>query len=155
MRAICNTETFGRKLQLVSRGVSARSTIQLLGGILLEAGGEASKAIGDGHGDLDPDLFAGGGRGRRARGHTGAHLQRHREVAAGRELLAGARRLGGDGQARGRGERVPHQDLCGRRLPAAARLSGGGHLQDVRGVARGDRGESVAVVLAGRDQAGA
>src|SRR5918998_3332078 len=40
MRAICNTETFGRKLQLVSRGVSARSTIQLLGGILLEASGE-------------------------------------------------------------------------------------------------------------------
>jgi DNA polymerase III subunit beta len=43
MRAICNTETFGRKLQLVSRGVSARSTIQLLGGILLEAESEALK----------------------------------------------------------------------------------------------------------------
>ena len=43
MRAICNTETFGRKLQLVSRGVSARSTIQLLGGILLEAQGEELK----------------------------------------------------------------------------------------------------------------
>ncbi len=43
MRANCNTETFGRKLQLVSRGVSARSTIQLLGGILLEAEGEALK----------------------------------------------------------------------------------------------------------------
>src|ERR687883_1485231 len=41
MRATCNTETFGKKLQLVSRGVSARSTIQLLGGILLEAEGEA------------------------------------------------------------------------------------------------------------------
>ena len=37
MRAVCNTEPFGRKLALVSRGVSARSTIQLLGGILLEA----------------------------------------------------------------------------------------------------------------------
>src|SRR5919206_717269 len=36
MRAVCNTETFSKKLQLVSRGVSARSTIQLLGGILLE-----------------------------------------------------------------------------------------------------------------------
>ena len=43
MRAICNTETFGRKLQLVSRGVSARSTIQLLGGILLEAQGDELK----------------------------------------------------------------------------------------------------------------
>jgi len=43
MRAICNTETFSRRLQLVSRGVSARSTIQLLGGILVEAGGEALK----------------------------------------------------------------------------------------------------------------
>ena len=43
MRAICNTETFGKKLQLVSRGVSARSTIQLLGGILLEAQGEELK----------------------------------------------------------------------------------------------------------------
>jgi len=43
MRAVCNTETFGRKLQLVSRGVSARSTIQLLGGILLEAEGETLK----------------------------------------------------------------------------------------------------------------
>src|ERR687885_2611846 len=40
MRAVCNTETFGKKLALVSRGVSARSTIQLLGGILLEANGE-------------------------------------------------------------------------------------------------------------------
>jgi DNA polymerase III subunit beta len=43
MRAVCSTETFGKKLALVSRGVSARSTIQLLGGILLEAGGEALK----------------------------------------------------------------------------------------------------------------
>lgn len=43
MRAVCNTEVFGRKLALVSRGVSARSTIQLLGGILLEASAEASE----------------------------------------------------------------------------------------------------------------
>src|ERR687890_462686 len=41
MRAVCSTETFGKKLALVSRGVSARSTIQLLGGILLEGRGEA------------------------------------------------------------------------------------------------------------------
>jgi DNA polymerase III subunit beta len=41
MRAVCNTDTFGKKLALVSRGVSSRSTIQLLGGILLEASGEA------------------------------------------------------------------------------------------------------------------
>src|ERR687896_1236230 len=40
MRAVCNTDTFSKKLALVTRGVSARSTIQLLGGILLEAGGE-------------------------------------------------------------------------------------------------------------------
>ena len=38
MRAICNTDSFGKKLALVSRGVSARSTIPLLAGILLEAG---------------------------------------------------------------------------------------------------------------------
>jgi len=38
MRAVCNTEQFGGKLALASRGVSARSTIQLLGGILLETG---------------------------------------------------------------------------------------------------------------------
>jgi DNA polymerase III subunit beta len=38
MRAVCNTDLFSRKLALVSRGVSARSTIQLLSGILLEAG---------------------------------------------------------------------------------------------------------------------
>src|SRR5918912_1700392 len=43
MRAVCSTETFGKKLALVSRGVSARSTIQLLGGILLEGRGEALK----------------------------------------------------------------------------------------------------------------
>src|SRR3712207_4597009 len=43
MRADCNTEVFGKRLALVSRGVSARSTIQLLGGILLQAGGEAIK----------------------------------------------------------------------------------------------------------------
>jgi DNA polymerase III subunit beta len=36
MRAVCNTELFSKKLALVSRGVSARSTIQLLRGILLE-----------------------------------------------------------------------------------------------------------------------
>src|ERR671916_2681945 len=41
MRAVCSTETFGKKLALVSRGVSARSTIQLLGGILLEGRGGA------------------------------------------------------------------------------------------------------------------
>src|ERR687883_197288 len=41
MRAVCSTETFGKKLALVSRGVSARSTIQLLGGILLEGRAEA------------------------------------------------------------------------------------------------------------------
>jgi len=41
MRAVCNTDVFGRKLALASRGVSARSTIQLLGGILLEGQGEA------------------------------------------------------------------------------------------------------------------
>src|SRR5918998_5420963 len=39
MRAVCNTQTVGKKLSLVTRGVSARSTIQLLGGILLEASG--------------------------------------------------------------------------------------------------------------------
>jgi DNA polymerase-3 subunit beta len=43
MRAVCNTDTFGGKLALASRGVSARSTIQLLGGILLETGEEAVK----------------------------------------------------------------------------------------------------------------
>lgn len=43
MRAVCSTETFGRELALVVRGVSARSTIQLLGGILLEAGEGALK----------------------------------------------------------------------------------------------------------------
>jgi DNA polymerase-3 subunit beta len=37
MRAVCSTDVFGKKLALVSRGVSARSTIQLLGGILLES----------------------------------------------------------------------------------------------------------------------
>src|SRR5215218_1319371 len=40
MRVICNTDLLGRKLALVSRGVSPRSTIQILGGILLEAGEE-------------------------------------------------------------------------------------------------------------------
>ena len=43
MRAVCNTDIFGGRLALVSRGVSSRSTIQLLGGILLEAGGGALK----------------------------------------------------------------------------------------------------------------
>jgi DNA polymerase-3 subunit beta len=41
MRADCNAEVFSKKLALVSRGVSARSTIQLLGGVLLQAGSEA------------------------------------------------------------------------------------------------------------------
>ena len=37
MRVVCNTDLFGGKLGLASRGVSTRSTIQLLSGILLEA----------------------------------------------------------------------------------------------------------------------
>src|SRR5215210_4950292 len=37
MKAVCNTDPFSGKLALISRGVSARSTIQLLGGTLLEA----------------------------------------------------------------------------------------------------------------------
>jgi DNA polymerase-3 subunit beta len=43
MRVICNTEHFSKKLALVSRGVSARSAVQVLGGILLEAEGESVK----------------------------------------------------------------------------------------------------------------
>lgn len=43
MRVVCNTDIFSRKLAQVSRGVSTRSTIQLLGGILVEAGTEAVK----------------------------------------------------------------------------------------------------------------
>lgn len=37
MRLVCNTDVFSGKLAQVTRGVSARSPIQLLGGILLEA----------------------------------------------------------------------------------------------------------------------
>jgi len=37
MRAVCNTDIFSKKLALASRGVSSRSTVQVLGGILLEA----------------------------------------------------------------------------------------------------------------------
>ncbi|MBX6762754.1 MAG: DNA polymerase III subunit beta [Rubrobacteraceae bacterium] len=36
MRAVCNTEQLGRKLALVSRGVSTRSSVDVLGGIMLE-----------------------------------------------------------------------------------------------------------------------
>ena len=43
MRVVCNTERFSRKLALVSRGVSARSAVQVLGGILLEAEGDSIK----------------------------------------------------------------------------------------------------------------
>ena len=46
MRVVCNTEVFSKKLALVSRGVSARSTIQLLGGILVEAKEGAVKLSG-------------------------------------------------------------------------------------------------------------
>ena len=38
MRVVCNTDNFSKKLALASRGVSARSAVQVLGGILLEAG---------------------------------------------------------------------------------------------------------------------
>ena len=43
MRLVCNTDPFGSKLALASRGISARSTVQLLGGILLEAQEEVVK----------------------------------------------------------------------------------------------------------------
>lgn len=43
MRVVCSTDTFSRKLALVTRGVSSRTTIQLLGGVLVEAGRESVK----------------------------------------------------------------------------------------------------------------
>ncbi len=43
MRAVCNTESFGRKLAMTSRGVSARSTVELLRGILVETGNQSVK----------------------------------------------------------------------------------------------------------------
>lgn len=43
MRVVCNIERFSKKLALVSRGVSARSAVQVLGGILLEAEAESIK----------------------------------------------------------------------------------------------------------------
>lgn len=43
MRVVCNTELFSRKLALASRGVSTRSAVQVLVGILLEADGETVK----------------------------------------------------------------------------------------------------------------
>ncbi|HZY66386.1 MAG TPA: DNA polymerase III subunit beta [Rubrobacteraceae bacterium] len=43
MRVLCNIERFSKKLALVSRGVSARSAVQVLGGILLEAEDESIK----------------------------------------------------------------------------------------------------------------
>ena len=43
MRVVCNIDHFSRKLALVSRGVSARSAVQVLGGILLEVDGESIK----------------------------------------------------------------------------------------------------------------
>lgn len=43
MKVVCSTEMFSKKLALVSRGVSTRSTIQLLGGVLVEAGREVVK----------------------------------------------------------------------------------------------------------------
>ena len=46
MKVVCNTDVFGKKLALVSRGVSSRSTIQLLGGVLVEAGDGAVRLSG-------------------------------------------------------------------------------------------------------------
>ncbi len=154
MRAVCNTETFSKKLALVSRGVSAQVHDPVARGDTPGGWRRFREALGDGHGDLGPNLVAGGGRGGGEGRNTCPHLQRHRAVAAGGQLLARARRLGGHGTAGRGGKRVPHQGLRRRRLPAAARLRRGRGVQDVRGVARRDRREGVAVVLAGRDQAG-
>lgn len=46
MKVVCNTDVFGKKLALVTRGVSSRSTIQLLGGVLVEAGDGAVRLSG-------------------------------------------------------------------------------------------------------------
>ena len=43
MRVVCNTNHFSKKLALASRGVSARSAVQVLGGILLEVEGGSVK----------------------------------------------------------------------------------------------------------------
>ncbi|MGI8649055.1 MAG: DNA polymerase III subunit beta [Rubrobacter sp.] len=43
MKVVCSIETFSKKLALVTRGVSSRTTIQLLGGVLVEAGREVVK----------------------------------------------------------------------------------------------------------------
>jgi len=46
MKVVCNTDVFSKKLALVTRGVSSRSTIQLLGGVLVEAGDGAIRLSG-------------------------------------------------------------------------------------------------------------
>lgn len=44
MRAVCNTETLGRRLSLVSRGVATRSSVRIYSGVLFEAFGEEGTA---------------------------------------------------------------------------------------------------------------
>jgi DNA polymerase-3 subunit beta len=46
MKVVCNTEVFAKKLALVTRGVSSRSTIQLLGGVLVAVADGAIKLSG-------------------------------------------------------------------------------------------------------------
>ena len=82
MRVVCNTERFSKKLALASRGVSARSAVQVLGGILLEAEGESIKLSAT---DMELSIQTSAPAEVEEEGtgsYTGQDLQRHRAVFA-------------------------------------------------------------------------
>ena len=153
MRAVCNTETFGKKLALVSRGVSARSTIQLLGGILLEAGTAWS-----GYRRRTWRSRSRRCHRRRSRRRGGSSYRPGSSTTSCGRFRVGSFSLEHDDSGGRSGWRPGRTSTAsGRMRPTTSRSCPGSTPRphsNVRGLARRDRREGVAVLLAGRDEAG-
>ena len=74
MKLTCTKDELAEKLQVAGRGVSTRTRVQILAGILLRADGGRLSLSRDGHGDLAAGLARGPGRGRGLGGGPGRLL---------------------------------------------------------------------------------
>ena len=113
-----------RGLGIVSRGVSTRTTVQILSGILLSAERGKARAGRDGHGGLAAHRGGGEGRDGRLRGRARPAAARACAAAAGGGGHGRAQAGGGSGRDPLRHGELPAAHLQRRGLPAVARDDG-------------------------------
>ena len=142
LRLTCSRDELLSRLQIVGRAVSTRSSVQILSGILFDAGdGERPPLLAatdmelSVRAPLDAEVVGG-----RPRGAARPPPARHRAAAAGRPGVDRARRGWRARDDRGRRQRVQAAHLRRRRLPRAARDRPRAALhRRARGLPRGDR----------------